>query len=75
MITGTTLVGWTGGSTMLAILATVAFVIGLILRVVGAGSGHAADPWVWLFGGLTLWAAHAVSPYTPWRRSAPGPRV
>jgi hypothetical protein len=58
---------------MLAILAMIAFIIGLILRVIGAGTGHAADPWVWTFAGLALWSAHTVSPYTPWRRSGTVP--
>ncbi len=54
---------------MFAILAMVAFTIGLILRIAGTVAGKAGDPWVWAFLGLALWAAHSVSPYTPWRRS------
>ena len=53
---------------MLAILALVAFVVGLILRLAGGGSGQAADPWVWAFLGLALLAAHTIAPSIPWRR-------
>jgi hypothetical protein len=51
-----------------AIAALVASIIGLVLRLTGSGTGHAADPWVWAFLGLGLLALHFVSPYAPWRR-------
>lgn len=53
---------------MLAILAFVAFIVGLILRVSGGGSGHLADPWVWAFLGLALLTLHLLVPLIPWRR-------
>ncbi len=73
MITVPARTGYLEGWTMLAVLAMIAFVVGLILRVVGTEGSDVADPWVWLFGGLALWAAHTVSPYTPWRRPGPVP--
>lgn len=53
---------------MFAVLALVAFLIGLIVRLSGAGSGHLGDPTVWLFLGLAFLAVHLLYPYTPWRR-------
>lgn len=54
---------------MFAIGAIVAFAVGLILRLTDAGSGHAADPWVWSFVGWMLLTAHLITPVTPWRRA------
>lgn len=54
---------------MLAALALVAFVVGLVLRLADAGTGHAADPWVWVFAGLALLALHLIVPVTLWRRT------
>jgi hypothetical protein len=51
-----------------AVLALVAFLIGLILRLAGGGSGHFADPWVWAFFGLAFLAVHLIVPVIPWRR-------
>ena len=53
---------------MFAVLAVVAFALGLILRLAGAGAGHFADPWTWAFTGLVLLALHTATGYVPWRR-------
>ena len=53
---------------MLAVVAAVVFLIGLIVRIVDIGL-DLKDVWIWLLLGLTLLAAHHVRDVdTPWRR-------
>lgn len=53
---------------MLALLAFIAFLVGLIVRLVNAGFEF-TDVWIWLLLGLTLLSADRLWPTaTPWRR-------
>lgn len=56
---------------MLGVFAFVAFLVGLIVRLVNSGFEF-SDVWIWLFLGLALLALNSLWPVaTPWSRRNP----